>query len=151
RRGSRRCRFRHACSRQGAHLRAPPARPWHVPGGATEVELPGVPRPTGRAAPRTGRTTDDPALVPRAYRHMVGAEAVERAFRRFSRFCRERGIPIVFAGTGGLLDDRVRPVARELGFIVVDGVDERVDRYLQVTGLGTESLQVSTTDPHPNP
>jgi len=82
---------------------------------------------------------------------MVGAEAVERAFRRFSRFCRERGIPIVFAGTGGLLDDRVRPVARELGFIVVDGVDERVDRYLQVTGLGTESLQVSTTDPHPNP
>lgn len=81
---------------------------------------------------------------------MVGAEAVERAFRRFSRFCRERGIPIVFAGTGGLLDERVRPVARELGFIVVDGVDERVDRYLQVTGLGTESLQVSTTDPHPN-
>jgi GDSL-like Lipase/Acylhydrolase family len=78
--------------------------------------------------------TNDAMLAPRSYRHMVGLEAVERALRRLSQLCRERDIPVVYAGTGGELDERVRPLARELGFVVVDGIDQRVEQYLQHSG-----------------
>src|SRR5262245_29684550 len=37
-----------------------------------------------------------------------------------------------------------------VGFVVVDGIDDRVDAYLQRTGLGIASLRLSPTDPHPN-
>jgi lysophospholipase L1-like esterase len=93
----------------------------------------------------------DPVLVPRTYQHMVGVEAVERALRRLSEFCQARGIPVVYAGTGGVLDERVAPLARELGFVVVNGINDRVEAYLQRTGLETTALQVSRGDPHPNP
>jgi lysophospholipase L1-like esterase len=107
---------------------------------------------------RTARTvqgtrpwrTNDAMLVPRSYRHMVGVEAVERALRRLAQFCQEQGIPVVYAGTGGELDERVRPLARELGFVVVDGIDHRVEQYLQQTGREIASLQVNPMDPHPN-
>ena len=62
----------------------------------------------------------------------------------------ERGIPVVYAGTGGDLDARVRPLARRLGFVVVDDLAARVDAYLRRTGREPASLQVSADDPHPN-
>jgi lysophospholipase L1-like esterase len=119
---------------------------------------------TGRlrgAAPELARTsrrilatrawrTNDAALAPPAYRHMVGADAVERALTRLAAHCVEHGIPVVYAGTGGDLDARVRPMARRLGFVVVDDLAARVDAYLQRTGRPLTSLQVSASDPHPN-
>ena len=111
---------------------------------------PALERTSQRArATRTWRT-DDAALAPPAYRHMVGADAVERALVRLAAYSDEHGIPIVYAGTGGDLDARVRPMAWRLGFVVVDDLAARVDAYLQGEGRDMASLQVSISDPHPN-
>lgn len=94
--------------------------------------------------------SNNAADVPGPYRHMVGVDAVKRSLVRLATAARELGIPVVYAGTGGELDQQVRPLARTLHFIVVDDLADRVDAHLQRIGQGIESLQVTASDPHPN-
>ena len=94
--------------------------------------------------------TDDPRLVPRKWRHMVGVEAVERALQRLATLCAPSHVPVIYASYRNALDDRVRGTARRLGFIVVN-VDGRARARLAATGRDYSSLRLSASDPHPSP
>jgi hypothetical protein len=104
---------------------------------------------TRRLGGGTSRS-NDPSRVPRFYRHMVGIEAVARALTRLARVTVERGISVVYVGWESDLNDRIRPIARSLGFIVVDGIAARTQRFLDAGSREYASLLVSSTDRHPN-
>jgi lysophospholipase L1-like esterase len=95
--------------------------------------------------------TNDAALAPPAYRHMVGIEAVEGSLRRLAGYSRDRHVPVIYAGTGGELDALVRPLAHALGFVVIDDLDDVVEAHLARSNRSATSLRLSATDLHPNP
>jgi len=92
----------------------------------------------------------DPSRVPRFYRRMVGIDSVVRALARLQSITHARGIPVIYAGWRSDLDDRIVPVARSLGFTMVDGVPARTQRFLDASGRTYQSLLVSPSDGHPN-
>jgi len=117
--------------------------PW--PGSA---RLPPSLAHTGRNVARRTVRSSDPEDVPPFFRRMVGEGAVVQGLRELDRLTRARGIPVVFAGWKSTLEERMRPVARSLGFRVVEGIPERTREFLESNGRTYESLVIA--DGHPN-
>lgn len=107
----------------------------------------------------------DEALVPQAYKHMVGYAGVERAFERIARLGKERGIPVVLLGItiptqakidtseefplDRITDPQIDAFARQFGFERVDTLSPIARTLRQVKGKITD-LVLSQSDWHFN-
>lgn len=95
----------------------------------------------------------DPLRVPERYRDMVGEAGVERAMRRLAALAELQRFRVVVCSHYGV-PDFVRRVSDQLGWPVLDGVDDvhaaLRERGLEPQNYRTSDLVLSPDDPHPS-